>query len=143
MKKWTGEKNAVVSLNVKVGVTLPADLDSGSMPNEPSLAAAGGHKEISGHVVYAVVQALPPPDHPVCIGTDVMRKIGANGGMKIVEVNRPWAGVGEDAEVVSDREQRIEGLQIVVVWIVVAASHVCTKADTRPRRQARQCYTKL
>jgi hypothetical protein len=81
LKKWTGEKNAVVSLNVKVAVTLPADLDPGSMPNETSLAVVGGNKEISGNVVYAVVQALPPPDHPVCIGTYVMRKIGANVGM--------------------------------------------------------------
>jgi hypothetical protein len=84
LKKWTGEKHAIVSLNIKVGVTLPSDLDSGSMTNETSLAAARGYKEISGHVVYAVVQALPPPDHPVRIDTHVMRKISANVGMKVI-----------------------------------------------------------
>src|ERR1700733_7617560 len=143
LKQWAGEKNAIVSLNVKVEVTLPTNLDSGSMPNETSLAVARGYKKISGHVVYAVVQALPPPDHPVCIGTDVMGKIGANVRMKIVEVNGPRAGVGEDPEVVANRKQRIEGLQIVVVSIVIAACHVGTKADARPRWHTRQCHTKL
>src|SRR5580658_5722308 len=142
-KKWTGEKNAIVSLNVKVGVTLPADLDSGSMPNETSLAAAGGYNNVSGHVVYAVVQALPPPDHPVSFDTDVMREIGVDVGMKVIEIDGPWAGVGEDTEVVADREQRIEGSQTVAVWIGVTASHVGTKSDTRPRRQTRQCHAKL
>ena len=68
LKKGTGEKDAVVSLNIKVAVTLPANFDSGSMPNETSLAGARGNKEISGHVVYAVVQALPSPEYPVSIG---------------------------------------------------------------------------
>ena len=82
LKKWTGKKHAIVSLNVKVGVTLPTELNSGSMSSETSLAAAGAYEEISGHVVYPVVQALPPPDHPVCIDIDVMRKIGANVGVE-------------------------------------------------------------
>src|SRR5580700_9352148 len=141
LKKWTGEKHAIVSLNVKVGVTLPTDLDSGSIPNETSLAATGGYKDISGHVVYAVAQALAPPDHPICIDTDVMRKIGADVGVKVVEIHGTGSGVGENAKVVADREQRIESPQIVAVGIVVAASHIDAKADTRPCGQARQCHT--
>ncbi len=143
LKKRTGEKHAIVFRNVKVGVPLPTDLDSGSMPSEASLAAAGGHKDISGHVVYAVVQALPPPDHPVCIDTDVVRKIGVDVGVKVVEIHGAGSGVGENTKVVADREQRVEGSQIVIVGIVVAAGHVRAKANTRPRGQARQCHTKL
>ena len=105
LKKWTGEKNAIISLNVKVRVTLPTDLDSRAMPNETSLAATERNKEVSRHVVYAVGQALPPPDHPVCIDVDVMRKIGAHVGMKIKEIEGTWPGVREDAKVVADRKQ--------------------------------------
>ena len=133
LKKGTGEKDTVVSLNIRVGVTLPADFDPRAMPNETSLAGARGYKEISGHVIDSVAQALPPPDHPVCLGTDVMRKIGMDVGMKVIEIEGPRAGVRENTEVVADREQGIEGSEIIVVWIAVAARYIGTKADTRPR----------
>ena len=87
LKKGTSEKDAVVPLNIKVGVTLPTDFDSGAMANETSLAGAGGYKKISGHVVYTVVQALPPPDNPVRFDADVMREIGVDSATNAASSN--------------------------------------------------------
>jgi hypothetical protein len=55
LKKWSCEKHAIVSLNVKVGVTLPTDLDSGS-----NFAVEGGLVVQSGSSIVVQIAVRPP-----------------------------------------------------------------------------------
>ena len=117
----------------EVAICAPLNLCLRLAANIPGVAPLSGTYQVYSVPIYAVLEAVSPEEIPVRREAHVFGKVQFERRMEIHEVGR--ADQARFAEIRPPREQRVEGLEIRVVGIPVAAGDVCRKADPRTKKR--------
>ena len=120
-----------------MSVNLPADLGAGPVPDEPRATSVGRNEKKARHSIHTFVYVFAPLSDDICRDRDAMRQVRLNPWMHVDEVDRTGARIREDAEIVSDGVDRIEGSECVAGWIV-AARNIGLYAESGPKWNSRQ-----
>src|SRR5580704_15499846 len=120
-----------------MSVDLPADLGAGSVPDKSRATPVGRNEQKARHSIHAVVYVFAPLSDEICRDRDAMRQLRFNPRMHVDEVDRTGARIRQDAEIVSEGEDRAECSERVAARIV-ATRNIGLYAESGAKRHSRQ-----
>lgn len=125
-----------------MSVDLPAHLGAGPVAHESCAASVGRNQKKARHSIHAVIYVFAPLNDEICRDRDAMRQLRLNPWMHVDEVDRTGARIRQDAEIVSDRVDRIECSECVAVRIV-ATRNIGLYVESGPKGHAGQAVTSI
>src|ERR1700722_12016279 len=108
-KELTRIKDSIVCLKIRVAVDLPSHFGTWPVTDETALARIAGDQQEARNRINTVIRVLAPLLDEVHGRRDTMRQLQLYSGMNIDKIHWSRTGIRQNAEVVADGEDRVEG----------------------------------
>src|SRR5580658_8567440 len=119
-KELTRIKHSIICLKIRVAVDIPPHFGPWPVTDETALARIAGDQQEARNRINTVIRVLAPLGDEVHGRRDAMRQLQLDSGMNIDKVHWSRTGIRQNAEVVADREDRVEGTQRVTAGVISA-----------------------
>src|SRR5580698_9983962 len=119
-KELTRIEDSVVCLKIRVAVDIPSHFCTWPVTDEAAFGRIAGDQQEARNCIDTVIRVFAPLRYEVDGRGDTMRQLQLDSGMNIDKVHWSRTGIRQNAEVVADREDRVEGTQRVTAGVISA-----------------------